>query len=446
MSFLFIQNEVNYEVAPGTEFTATDIRTTGVRTVATTGNPDLTRATFDGDAAVHDNSFCRLTQVASNAKGIMWIHFLAHAATGVDMWLGDNNALTGNPLLKIEVGSDKLDVMWNTSGSFTGVEMVSPSVADLFFVDIKLDTNEGSCTVYLDENKVHESTADADLKNLDLSQISVFRQSGLRQAPTQMVITETFDTIGIRLLEAPPEKAGPISTAAGKFTDVAELGLDTEAYRFYGSSKQTLKYNFLASGFDVSKYDILAVSVGTVANAQETATHRYLKEFTIDSNGDRIYKEGGTILDESSANKSIQSLHTVVPATNTPWTWTDVTQFFSGMETFRTADIILDNVELSAGARWGLDSTGGRVELMEDQRGLVSVQEAFFDNATGRLRLKFEGGQVDGNKTSIVVNLLDDRGNSESATLTYVNDYYEGLISGEVFTSYSEYVYINIGA
>ncbi|CAH0447864.1 hypothetical protein SM033_00040 [Vibrio phage vB_VpaM_sm033] len=416
MSFLYIQNDVNYEVQSGYQFNSDyDLRARNLKILdASTGDNKFSYYRQSHLIDNYERSKFPLRQF-STEKGILWLHFCATSAGGnPDIRIGKSNIALSTFNIWVSVTSTKLVIQFMPDGSSAGQTQISfTRPGGAYNIDIRMNNNTGKVAFWADEQFQGEATV-TKMQQLDWRNLShgIICDGSI----TQMVLTEDEETIGMRVIEHVMENEGVKQEAEGSYSDLGEE-LTQDAFKFYGPGKQNFAVGDVKGGVDMDKYEILAVGVGSVADAQATAAAKHLKNTIMFGSNDHYTVGAGTNLDENSALGTHQDILLTNPHTGLPWTKADLNSMQVGVEISKGPNFTVNVVSmLGFSGRYGVDQANGSQTMHHTADDQTEMLTLFRDGSTKKISLEFDGTKQWGGKTNLDATFSNADGVTETVT------------------------------
>lgn len=299
---------------------------------------------------------------------------------------------------------------------------------------------KGNVTFYIDGAK-RGTEYSPIVKDFTKSMVMYGQIGSYGKAPSELIIAEE-ETIGMRCIEMIIDGEGNYQDGEGTFDLVNDTNLNQDAVKFYGAGNHTWTMSDVSSNINMDKYDIRAVSLGVVVDAQENATHKYVQ--SIMRSGGSLHTLGGLAkADVGTADKSHQLIIDANPQTGQPWTLAELNGLDVGIRTLAAFEV---NITAGiAGAVRGFNSTVPVGALVDGTYPDGTAIDTISLSNGGVLYFHGNSTKVDGRN---VLNAMVAVGGKEFALTLYWHDsetlYKTSSANTEMFDLFTDGAAVNV--
>ncbi|CAH0447871.1 hypothetical protein SM033_00047 [Vibrio phage vB_VpaM_sm033] len=418
--FLYIQNECDSnfrkDLGPNDVFTNTDKRTT---TSTSNGHrhPDYQRGI---DHNMHYNY--RVLEDFENETDDLWFHFRMNegfSACQIDFFPEGERK-----------GSNRAHFMiFGTSSSNLGIYVEKGSSVEIYgetviptnqrcSIDVKINITSGAWAAFVNENKVGEGT-NSSIATLDASDFKWWYNdsSNVSSGAAEVIITQGIPTLGMRLIELPPEALGTSTDLTGNLSDVQSITLTEAGMSTDAAGSQTFTYEDIKAGVDLTDMEVRAVSINTIASADELFEDNFGEN--VIKIGGTEYKGKGSIIDTASDALHQKDIMEINPATGAAWTIAEINALEAGFS--YSAPPVGRMIVADSGTYFGYaDGFAGEfTSISTDKTAGNALIRCNAITASNVFTIRFDTDTKFDNANTVTVRLVSEDGTEASATVTF---------------------------
>lgn len=419
--FLYIQNEADSwfrkDDYPSQIFSSSDSRT-----IVSTSNAHKD-VDYQRSVDVNNGQAPRKIDTIDDPTQDIWIHWHGHE---------DNQALqltffpegeyfgSGSAHLSIVTSTSNSLAIFVEKSSFTRLYENYPLPSnDYYNADVKLNLTSGAWAVYIDGSKRGEGVNNkvAELNPEDF--VNFFNTNSINNsAAAELIITQGIPTIGMRLIELPPESLGTENDLSGNLSDINTSNLTEAAMTTAASGSQTFSYEDVKAGVDLTDMEVRAVAVSSIVSSDELFEDNFAENAV--KIGGTLYKGDGMVSDTNTDARPMKDIMTVNPATGAKWTIAEINALEAGV-----SYSVPPLVTMIVGRRvdddkfWGVDEVNdfGPGRQVGRTLGVRTPADVFYqfminsDNNTFYMSMGPSGNDLlDGSLTSVNLRMVAEDG------------------------------------